>query len=132
MRLCVILSFVLLAGCVNESRHFRGVEPLPVVVDGSSFDVRVRGNLAEAVRLNTQYAPRLGPLRARAGFAMAQVSGCTVTGVLGDQAVMTGILDCDEPLTAPVKAHYDCQDVQQWLKQGRENAYPVYRCSPKP
>ena len=130
MRLCVILSFVLLAGCVNESRHFRGVGPLAVVVDGSSFDVRVRGNLAEAVRLNTQYAPRLGPMRARAGFAMAQVSGCRVTGLLGDQAVMTGVLDCSTVTQLPVVPEYSCVDVVLWLQDRAHAGGAEYTCSP--
>ena len=132
MRVCVVLSIALLASCAAETRHFRGVDPVRVTVDGSGFDIRLRGNLGEAVRVNPQYAPRLGPLRARAGFAMEQVSGCTVTGVLGDQAVMTGILDCDNQSMAPVKARYSCQDVRQWLKQGGESAYPAYGCTPKP
>jgi len=132
MRVCVVLSFALLASCATETRHFRGVDPVRVTVDGSSFDIRLRGNLGEAVRVNPQYAPRLGPLRARAGFAMEQVSGCTVTGVLGDQAVMTGILECGDQSMAPVKAHYGCQDVRQWLKQDREHAYPSYGCTPNP
>ncbi|MEM7081107.1 MAG: hypothetical protein AAF513_21030 [Pseudomonadota bacterium] len=66
-----------------------------IEVDGSIFDVRVRGGLAEAVRMNPQYAPRLGPIGSRAGVAMAQASGCEVVGVLGDQSVTTGVLDCD-------------------------------------
>lgn len=83
-----------LAACTDPSPHFYGVKAARVSVSGSTFDVRVRGNLAEAIRINPQYAPRLGPLRQQAAQAMAAVSGCVVTGVLGDQALMTGVLDC--------------------------------------
>ena len=96
MPILVALLLVLLTSCATSTRHFRGVEAVRLQVDGSVFDIRLRGNLAAAIRVNPQYAPRLGPLRARAGFAMAKVSGCAVTGVLGDQAVMTGILDCKD------------------------------------
>jgi hypothetical protein len=71
-----------------------GITPTVVTVDGSTFAVRVKGELAEAVRTNMQYAPRMGPIGDRAARAMAQVSGCTVREVRGDQALILGILDC--------------------------------------
>ncbi|OUS36848.1 hypothetical protein A9Q94_07915 [Rhodobacterales bacterium 56_14_T64] len=126
----VVLLLVLLTGCISSTRHFRGVEAVRLQVDGSVFDIRLRGNLAEAIRVNPQYAPRMGPLRARAGFAMAKVSGCKVTGVLGDQALMTGILDCQEAAPGAVTSWYDCGDVADWLKESGSAAYPKYECSP--
>jgi hypothetical protein len=83
-----------LAGCNTAGPHFRDLPATRVEVDGSVFDVRVRGELAEAMRVNMQYAPRFGPIRDRAARAMAQVSGCVVTEVRGDQALATGLLDC--------------------------------------
>lgn len=56
--------------------------------------MRVRGLRAEAIRTNVQYAPRFGPIEARAGAAMATVSGCKVVEVTGDQALALGRLDC--------------------------------------
>ncbi|PCJ10171.1 MAG: hypothetical protein COB16_02510 [Rhodobacteraceae bacterium] len=129
MRVAVVLSLVLLTNCTTATRHFRGVAVVHLDVDGSRFDIRVRGNLAEAIRINPQYAPRLGPLRARAGFAMAKVSGCKVTGVLGDQAVMTGVLDCQDAAPLPIVPSYDCRDVVQWLQTSGAAAYPSYTCS---
>lgn len=85
-----------LAACNAPSAHFRGSEVTRVNVAGSSFDVRLRGGLAEAVRVNREYAPRFGPIRARAAVAMARVSGCRVDRVLGDQAVAVGLLECEE------------------------------------
>lgn len=89
----LILVFAL-AACDAAGPHFRGLEATTVTVDGSTFDVRVRGELAEAIRTNAEYAPRFGPIRARAGRAMAMVSGCEVKEVRGDQAQVTGILRC--------------------------------------
>jgi len=130
MRVCVLISILLLASCAGETRHFRGVDPLRVTVDSSTFDIRLRGNLAEAIRVNPQYAPRLGPLRARAGFAMAKVSGCQVTGVLGDQLVLTGILDCSAATQGPVRPDYGCKDVVQWLDAQGPEGLIGYVCSP--
>ena len=89
------LSALFLSACNTPGRYFRGIAPTRVEVGGSVFDVRVRGDLAEAIRVNPQYAPRLGPIRARAAIAIAQVSGCRVEGVLGDQALLTARLDCN-------------------------------------
>ncbi|WP_299773487.1 hypothetical protein [uncultured Tateyamaria sp.] len=83
-----------LAACNTPGPHFRGLPATTVTVDGSTFDVRVRGRLAEALRTNMEYAPRFGPIRHRAAKAMELVSGCKVKEVRGDQALATGILDC--------------------------------------
>ncbi|MEP2717578.1 hypothetical protein [Pseudophaeobacter sp.] len=90
------LLFCTVSSCSDSHSHFAGAEVTRVTVAGSTFDIRLRGNLAEAARINPQYAPRLGPLQAQAAAAMARVSGCDVKGVLGDQALMTGVLDCPD------------------------------------
>lgn len=103
--LCLLL---LLSACNTAGPHFRGLPATRVTVEGSTFDVRVQENLAEAIRINPQYAPRFGPIRQRAGQAMAMVSGCTVKEVRGDQAQATGLLDCGKGTpkdrAAPVEA----------------------------
>ncbi len=83
-----------LTACNTAGPHFRGLPATTVTVDGSTFDVRVNGRLAEALRTNMQYAPRFGPIKQRAAAAMEMVSGCRVKEVRGDQALATGILDC--------------------------------------
>lgn len=93
----ILLVFIfLLAGCAGGSPHFMGIEPQRVTVDGSTFVVRIKGDLAEAVRVNPQYAPRMGPIGQRAALAMEQVSGCAVRHISGDQALILGRLDCDK------------------------------------
>ncbi len=89
-----LVAFAFLAACNSAGSHFRGLPATTVTVDGSTFDVRVRGDLAEAIRTNSEYAPRFGPIRERAERAMALVSGCEVKDVRGDQAQATGILRC--------------------------------------
>ena len=91
--LCALVM-VFVTGCNMPSAHFSGLPATAITVDGSDFDVRVNGNQAEAIRTNMEYAPRFGPIRDRAARAMAQVSGCEVTHVAGDQALAVGKLDC--------------------------------------
>ena len=90
----LIPLLLLLPACDGGSPHFMGITPTYVTVEGSTFAVRVKGDLAEAVRTNVQYAPRMGPIGARAARAMEQVSGCTVRDIRGDQALILGTLDC--------------------------------------
>ena len=90
----MFLRAVLPVACDTASPHFRGQAVQRITVEGSVFEVRLRGSLAEAVRVNPQYAPRLGPIRNRAQRAMEMASGCPVRDVLGDQAVLVGRLDC--------------------------------------
>ncbi|QFT57852.1 hypothetical protein FIU94_03355 [Sulfitobacter sp. THAF37] len=92
----VLFAAVALVGCNSPSPEFSGAAPTRVTVEGSTFDVRLRDGRAEAIRVNMQYAPRFGPIRAQAGAAMAMVSGCRVVEVTGDQAQAFGRLDCGD------------------------------------
>lgn len=119
MRGYLILVCLSLSGCNTAGPHFRGLPATTVTVDGSTFDVRVNGRLAEAIRTNMEYAPRLGPIRDRAGKAMELVSGCIVEEVRGDQAQVTGILDCDAG-GLPVdrlkpQGEYDCLTIDSYV-----------------
>lgn len=89
-----ILLVGVLAACNGPGRYFEGTEVTRIAIGDSEFDVRLQGHLAEAVRVNPRYAPRLGAIGDEAAMAMAQASGCRVIGILGDQSVTTGILDC--------------------------------------
>ena len=116
---CLLLCTFLLTACNTAGPHFRGLPATTVTVDGSTFDVRVNGDLAEAIRTNTQYAPRFGPIRARAAQAMQMVSGCNVKEVRGDQAVATGILDCGDggpqiDLQRP-QGEYECLTLDSYV-----------------
>ncbi len=126
---------LVLAACSAGTPHFRDVPATRIAVNGSVFDVRARGELAEAVRVNTQYAPRLGPIRDRAALAMAQVSGCPVLDVLGDAAVTVGVLGCDRQagerllLTSISVPNYECIDFGIYEGVG-EGGYQVFECTP--
>ena len=122
----------LLTACNTPGPHFRGLPATRITIDGSTFDVRVRDRLAEALRINSEYAPRFGPIRDRAARAMAQVSGCKVTEVRGDQALATGILDCGKgpPRDRLLPGDsYSCYPVDNW-KAGGDDLFVAYDCDP--
>ena len=114
-----LMLMALLAACNTAGPHFRGLPATTVTVDGSTFDVRVNGRLAEALRTNPEYAPRFGPIRHRAAKAMELVSGCTVKEVRGDQAQATGLLDCGKggPRIDRLKpqGEYSCYTIDKYV-----------------
>ena len=83
-----------------------------IAVSGSFFEVRIRGGLAEAVRVDSGTTTRGGSNQAEAGYAMAKASGCAVVGVLGDKSVATGVLSCAGVVPPPdfpiVAMQLDC------------------------
>lgn len=119
-----------LAGCGLAGPHFRDVPATRVTVDGSTFDVRVRSGLAEAVRLNAEYAPRFGAMAGRARTAIEQVSGCDVTEMRGDAAQATGVLDCGDgslPGWAPGQA-WECFAIDGYVSPGLGETFSDYEC----
>lgn len=127
--LCLCLG---VAACNMAGPYFRGVPVTRVTVDGSVFDVRVRGDLAEAQRQNAEYAPRFGPIRMRAAFAMEQVSGCIVREVQGDQALAIGKPSCSgrsptwvQPMT-PMS--YNCVQIGALLNDMPGGPYSEFDC----
>ena len=108
MRIVLSLA-MLLAACNTPSPGFRGIAPVRVTVAPSVFDVRVKDRQAEAIRINSEYAPRMGPIGPRAAIAIEQVSGCKVRRLGGDQAMIRAALDCDgRGAPPPVPPSYSC------------------------
>ncbi|MEO0937874.1 MAG: hypothetical protein AAFY38_06945 [Pseudomonadota bacterium] len=125
-----LFVFLLLAACNTPSPGFRGVDPTRITIDGSTFDVRVKELRAEAMRVNMQYAPRFGPIEARAAAAMAQVSGCAVKTVSGDQALAFGTLDCGNgppPMTYGRNVALDCYEIDSF-GSGTGYEYLTFDC----
>ncbi|MGR3618338.1 MAG: hypothetical protein ACU0AX_02470 [Roseovarius sp.] len=92
----LLLFPLLLAACDSPAPAMMGAEATQVSIDNTSFTVRVRGNRAEAIRLNTMAFPTIGEVYPNALAAMEQASGCTVIEdtLRGDQAVMRADLAC--------------------------------------
>ncbi len=108
-----LLVVTVLVGCNTPSLEFRGVAPVTITVDGSTFDVRVKDLRAQAIRTNIQYAPRMGPIAGRAKAAIEEVSGCKVSQVGGDQALISAALNCGKgpPPAKPIGLDYECYSV---------------------
>ena len=51
-----------LAACNMPSIEFLGFDLATVTVEGLTFNVRVKGTVAEAARTNLQYAPGMGQM----------------------------------------------------------------------
>ncbi|MBL4766908.1 MAG: hypothetical protein JKY94_04235 [Rhodobacteraceae bacterium] len=136
MKRFIWMIVVLLGACDSPSAHFRDSPATRVSVGKSVFDVRVRGNIAESIRVNVQYAPRLGRMAGLATRAMRQVSGCEVEHVLGDASVQLGLLNCgpNAPDWAAIlrqgTGRYDCFEVGAWTSGSSGTYYSDFECDP--
>lgn len=116
---CALLFLILgLAACDTPHPDFAGAAVARVTVEGSRFDVRIMGRRAEAIRLNAQYAPRLGLVGPRAILAIEKVSACKVARVRGDAAVLFADLDCGSGAPAAPRARlveYQCDVIDDYI-----------------
>lgn len=99
---------VLLAACDTPSRAYQGVPASRVSVDTSVFDIRVKDNRAEAIRVNAEWAPSLKSIEPRAVAAIEQASGCKVKRLRGDQAMMIADLKCKGAQVPPASVKLSC------------------------
>lgn len=107
--LIAAFAFFYLAACNTPGLGFGGIDPVRITVQGSVFDVRIDGNRAEAIRTNTQWAPRLEAVAPQGVAAIETVSGCRVRKLDGDAAQMTARLDCGQALDPLPRGNtYDC------------------------
>ncbi len=126
----LILS-ILICACSAPGRYFADAPVTRLDVAGSIFDVRIARGLAEAVRVNPQYAPRMGEIRVRAAFVIAQASGCEVVQLGGDQAVILGRLDCGDGAAVPPlpgAVSYSCLELNSWVRSADSWDYSEFDC----
>ncbi len=93
----VFVAFVgltCLAACDTGTPQYWGIDPVRVEARGMVFDVRVKGDRAEALRKNVMALPRAGDVSSAAAVAIAQVSGCKIAGLTGDPSIVEAKLDC--------------------------------------
>ncbi len=107
-RLMAAMAMVLI-GCDAPGLEFRDVPATRIHVAQSTFDVRIKGLRAEAIRLNAENAPRLAAVAPRGVYAIEKVSGCRVRKLVGDAAVMQAWLDCGGRLAPlPRDVEFEC------------------------
>lgn len=119
-----------MAGACNApSPTFRGIAPVRVSVGPSTFDLRIVGRHAQAIRVNHEWAPRMGSIAPRAAAAIAATSGCDAPRLWGDQAMIEAVLIC----TAQARAARDvarphvCRAVptrQRWTEMACQPGAP--------
>lgn len=92
-----LLLLGLVAACSSSHPHFMGVQMQVIEVQGSTFQIRIKDELAEAIRTNFEYVPKTGDIFPKAKEAMEIASGCTVVpdSIKGDPALMVAKLKCD-------------------------------------
>lgn len=100
---------VVLMACDTPTREYAGIDPIRVTVDQSVFDVRQSDDTAQAIRVNTEWAPRPEAVMPRALVAIEQASGCEVVRMDGDQVIIEARLKCgDGAARAPQTLTYKC------------------------
>jgi len=112
MRKIAVINLCQLAGCGTIETYFRDAPATVtrIVVGEVLFDVRVRRKLAEAIRVESNYPPRGAHYFNPAQAAIEVDSGCKVDRIGGDQAQITGILDCPSVRNAPpLITDYTCR-----------------------
>ncbi len=103
-----VLTMVLLVACDTPSRAYKGVPASRVSVDTSVFDIRIKDNRAEAIRVNVEWAPSSKSVETRAVAAIEKVSGCKVKRLRGDQAMMIADLKCIGSHLPPAPVQLTC------------------------
>jgi len=95
MRWIFALPLTLMA-CNTPTPEFYGVPKQQVVVGKSTFDVRQSGDRAQAIRVNTEWAPNWSHTYTRFAIAIEGATGCKIKpkSLQGDQALMEARLDC--------------------------------------
>ncbi len=92
-----VMIFLLIAGCSSASLSYRGVDPVRVTVDGSTWDVYRSGDNVQAIRVNFEMLPEVGRMVGRAITAIERATGCGVVAnsASGDQALVNARIDCE-------------------------------------
>lgn len=92
----IVACLVGLAACNTPPLGYAGINAERVSIGKSTFDVRLKDGQAQAIRVNSEFAPNLNYVAPRARAAMEQVSGCKVAdgSMVGDSIVISADLEC--------------------------------------
>ncbi|MGM0742317.1 MAG: hypothetical protein ACQEVT_12165 [Pseudomonadota bacterium] len=127
----LLAALLFLAGCNTPGPGFRGLDPQRVSIGKSTFDVRVdaQARRAQAIRVNSEWAPGRRSVQQRAATAIQQVSGCRVSRLEGDQVVIVARLDCGKGaalrVPVPQTLEYDCNVAPRGEGRARMTCTPL-------
>ncbi len=101
----MLLICVCLAACDTPSPAFYGAEAHKVDYGGSSFTLRFKAGLAEAIRTNPEPLPSIAKIAPRAALAAMTIKPeCVAQWATGDPAMMILGLDCPgQPAPKPLR-----------------------------
>lgn len=105
MRLVSLLLCLGLAACDAAGPGFRGADKVVRRIEGSTFTLRFRGDMVEAIRTSPEAFPRFQSVARKAALAAQAESGCRADWVQGDPAMMLIGLSCEgrKPPKVPKK-----------------------------
>ena len=85
-----------LAACDTPHMEFRGVAPVWVKVDGSTFVIRKKEDRVEAIRMNKEWPPTIERVFPKAEKAIEQATKCKMKegSMRGDAAQMFAKVKC--------------------------------------
>lgn len=95
MRLVSLLLCLGLAACDAAGPGFRGTEKVVRRVEGSTFTLRFRGDMVEAIRTSPEAFPLFQTVARKATVAAQAETGCRADWVQGDQSMVLIGLACD-------------------------------------
>ena len=131
--LSVVVPVFILGACASPSPWVGPGQD--VVVDSTAFTVFRQGDRVEAYRTSKGAIPSKRLAVLRGALAMEQATGCALApgSVRGDQAVVTGRLDCDGTAKPPIEINLDvdldCQIFEQFTLPGQDTTYAEIDCA---
>ena len=91
-----LAAFALLAACDTAGRGYMGLPAVRAEAGGHVFDVRRRGDEAEAVRRNVAALPTFDAVARAAEVAIERATGCDALTLEGDPSLLRAELDCPD------------------------------------
>ena len=89
-----LAASLLLAACDTAGRGYMGLPAVRAEAGGHVFDIRRRGDTAEAVRRDAAWLPAFERVARAAEAAIERATGCDALTLEGDPSLIRAELDC--------------------------------------
>ena len=98
--LTIAMIATIFAGCDSPSPEYRDAQVSRQVIGEHSFTVYFTQSKAQAIRTNFAKRPDIRVIARQAEQAIERATGCPVSEIYGDVALLDGVLDCSKPVVA--------------------------------